>query len=68
MEEIKKCLYDSYKMMYEDTVKQVKFCLHCAKLRREVGRMGWAAGWLKDANDAYKRAQGYKHSMKEYAS
>ena len=67
MEEIRKCLYESYKMMYEDAIKQMKFCLRCAKLRREMGYMGWAADWLTSANIQYKQARSYKRSMEVYS-
>ena len=67
MEEIRKCLYDSYKMMYEDAIKQMRFCLRCAKLRREIGRMGWAADWLEKANVMYKLARSYKRTMEIYS-
>lgn len=68
MEEIKKCLYESYKMMYENAIKQVKFCLRCAKLRREMSYKGWAADWLESANFQYKMAISYKRSMESYCN
>lgn len=68
IEEVKKSLYETYKQLYADAIEQVKYCLACAKKRREQGKMGWAADWLEGANQAYKRAQWFKCSMEFYAS
>ena len=68
MDSIKKCLYDSYKWLYEEAVASMKKCLALAKNRKELGKMGWAADWLESANDAYKRARRYKRSMEFYAN
>ena len=68
MEEVKKSLYEGYKMMYEDAVASMKKCLSLAKERREWGKMGWAADWLESANIQYKLARGYKRSMEFYAN
>lgn len=67
MEEIKKSLYESYKWLYEEAVASMKKCLALAKNRRELGKMGWAADWLKSANIQYKLAKEYKRSMKIYS-
>ena len=68
IEEVKKSLYNSYKWLYEDAVASMKKCLSLAKERRECGKMGWAADWLKSANFEYKMAISYKRSMEAYAS
>lgn len=68
MEEVRKSLYESYKWAYGEAIAQVKEYLALAKNRREIGRLGWAADWLESANEAYKRAQRYKRSMRFYAS
>ena len=67
MEDIRKSLYEHYKMLYEEAVGQVKFCLNCAKLRREDGRRGWAADWLRSANFEYRMARSYKRAMEVYS-
>lgn len=67
IEEIKATLCESYKQLYTDAIKQVKFCLTCAKNRRKSGRMDWAADWLESANEAYKRAISYKQSIECYS-
>ena len=68
IQEVKKSLYESYKMLYEDAVASMEKSLSLAKKRREQGKMGWAAGWLKSANFDYKMAISYKRSMEFYAS
>ena len=68
MDSIKKCLYDSYKFMYEEAVAHTKIYLHYAKIRRELGYIGWAAEWLENANAKYQSAIRYKRTMERYAN
>lgn len=67
MKGIKKALYESYKWLYEEAIADTRIYLRYAKIRREMGYIGWAAEWLIKANETYKTAIRYKKTMEQYA-
>lgn len=68
IEEIKKSLYESYKWLYEEAMKDASLHLQTAMNLRKAGNHTSAVFWLNYAGKRRKDALRHKRSMKIYAS
>lgn len=68
IEEVKKSLYESYKWLYEEAMKDASLHLQTAMNLRKAGSPTSAAFWLNYAGERRRDALRHKRSMKVYAN